>query len=114
MGKNGPEMRDDIPSDALIFNHLQTAGILQNQYSNDFFSRKLSDIPNSINSTFATAVGGISNNDESSNITIQPGAIVLEIQQLNDQYDIDELYNDITDRVYSIAAKASSRGINRR
>lgn len=114
IGRNGPEMRNDVPNDALIFNHLQTAGILKNQYSNDFFSRKLSDIPNSINSTFATAVGGISNNDESSNITIQPGAIVLEVQQLNDQYDIDKLYNDITDRVYSIASKASGRGVSRR
>ena len=114
MGKNGPEMRNDIPNDALIFNHLQTAGILQGQYSSDFFSRKLSDIPNQLNDSYNSAISGITNNSDSSNLTIEPGAVVVQVQQLNDRYDIDELYNDITDRIYAIASQSSGRGVSRR
>ena len=114
MGKNGPEMRNDIPSDALIFNHLQTAGILSGQYSNDFFSRKLSDIPNQLNASHTSALSSINSSDESSILNIEPGAVVVQVSQLNDKYDVNELYNDITDRIYSIASQSSGRGVRRR
>ena len=114
MGKNGPEMRNDIPSDALIFNHLQTAGILSGQYSNDFFSRKLSDIPSQLNASHNSALSSISSSDESSILNIEPGAVVVQVSQLNDKYDVNELYNDITDRIYSIASQSSGRGVRRR
>ena len=114
LGKNGPEMRYDIPNDALIFNHLQTAGILSGQYSDDFFSRKLSDIPNQLNASHTSALSNISSSDESSILNIEPGAVVVQVSQLNDKYDVNELYNDITDRIYSIASQSSGRGVRRR
>ena len=77
----------------------------------DAFNSFASNLGASIRSSIANIVN---NTTENRGINIESGAIVLQVQQLNDQYDIDELYNDITNKVYSIAARASGRGVNRR
>ena len=51
---------------------------------------------------------------QSSNITVAPGAVVLNVAKLNDSYDIEELSNDIMNRMVNIASKATNRGVNRR
>ena len=65
----------------------------------------------SIQSSIASVIKD-SNNVNAFNI--QPGAVVLQIAELNDKYDVDELFNDVADRLYSIAAKSSGRSVSRR
>jgi len=77
----------------------------------DAFNSFASNLGASIRSSIANI---INNTTENRGINIESGAIVLQVQQLNDQYDVDELYNDITNKIYSIAARASGRGVNRR
>ena len=52
--------------------------------------------------------------DSSKTITISPNAINISVGQLANSYDVDDLSNDIMNRIASIAAKASGRGVNRR
>lgn len=56
----------------------------------------------------------ISSSMQSQAISIAPGAVVVHVDELANGYDVDELYNDITEKLYSIASKSSSRGVNRR
>ena len=67
-----------------------------------------------LGSSVRAAVSNITKNTDNSNFTIAPGAVQLQISQLNDKYDVDDLFDDIADRLYSIAAKASGRGVSRR
>ena len=67
-----------------------------------------------LGSSVREAVSNITKNTDNSNFTIASGAIQLNISQLNDSYDVDELFNDVADRLYSIASKSSGRGVNRR
>ena len=52
--------------------------------------------------------------DSSRTITISPNAINISVGQLADSYDVEDLSNDIMNRIASIASKASGRGVNRR
>ena len=65
-----------------------------------------------LNSTIKTIT-----NIEGSNVssfTIAPGAVVLNVAKLNNSYDVEDLSNDIMNRMAVIASKASGRGVNRR
>lgn len=53
-------------------------------------------------------------NSTNSSITIAPGAVVINVDQLADSYDVDALSADIMNRMVSIASKATNRGVNRR
>ena len=60
------------------------------------------------------AVTNISNKSESNSYTIAPGAVVIQVEQLNDAYDIDTLSADIMNRMYTIGNKSTNRGVSRR
>ena len=61
------------------------------------------------------AINSIVNNNLSTNeINISNGAIQISVGKLNDKYDIEDVSNDIMNRIVSIASKASNRGVNRR
>lgn len=47
-------------------------------------------------------------------INVNPGAVVIQVEQLNDKYDIDSVATDVFNKITSIASKATSRGVNRR
>ena len=53
-------------------------------------------------------------NNNEYNVSIAPGAVVIQVEQLNDAYDIEEISNDVMNRMTAIAAKATNRGVNRR
>ena len=53
-------------------------------------------------------------NNNEYNVSIAPGAVVIQVEQLNDAYDIEEISNDVMNRMAAIAAKATNRGVNRR
>lgn len=46
--------------------------------------------------------------------TISPGAVVIQVDKLNDSYDVEQLSNDVMNRMVQIASKATNRGVNRR
>lgn len=50
----------------------------------------------------------------SSSWTISPGAVVINVDSLNDSYDVEQLSNDVMNRMVQIASKATNRGVNRR
>ena len=60
------------------------------------------------------AVTNISNKTESNSYTIAPGAVVIQVEQLNDAYDVDTLSADIMNRMYAIGNKSTNRGVSRR
>ena len=66
-----------------------------------------------LNSTIKSIVK-IDNKTESNTYTIAPGAVVIQVEQLNDAYDIDTLSTDVMNRIYAISNKSTNRGINRR
>ena len=66
-----------------------------------------------LNSTIQ-AVTNISNKTESNSYTIAPGAVVIQVEQLNDAYDVDTLSADIMNRMYAIGNKSTNRGVSRR
>lgn len=47
-------------------------------------------------------------------VNVNPGAVVIQVEQLNDKYDIDSVATDVFNKITSIASKATSRGVNRR
>lgn len=49
-----------------------------------------------------------------SSISIAPGAIVINVDELNNAYDINDVSNDIMTRITSIASKATNTGVARR
>ena len=54
------------------------------------------------------------NTKEINNFTVAPGAVTIQVAQLNDSYDVEELSKDIMNRMVSIASKTTNRGVNRR
>ena len=64
--------------------------------------------------SYIKAVTNISNKTESNSYTIAPGAVVIQVEQLNDAYDIDTLSADIMNRMYAIGNKSTNRGVSRR
>ena len=53
-------------------------------------------------------------NSNNQNISIAPGAVVIQVEQLADSYDIDEVSRDVMNRMVTIANKATNRGVSRR
>ena len=56
----------------------------------------------------------VNNNSLNNEINISKGAIQITVGNLNDKYDIEDVSNDIMNRIVSIASKATNRGVNRR
>lgn len=56
----------------------------------------------------------VNNNSSNNEINISKGAIQITVGNLNDKYDIEDVSNDIMNRIVSIASKATNRGVNRR
>ncbi len=54
------------------------------------------------------------NNVQSSSFTVAPGAVTIQVAQLNDSYDVEELSKDVMNRMVAIASKSTNRGVNRR
>lgn len=50
----------------------------------------------------------------SSSVVIEPGAIQITVDELNDVYDINDVSNDIMNRITNIASKATNTGVSRR
>lgn len=73
-----------------------------------------SDMQNTLRSLVSNPISEINSPNNQTNINVSQGAIQINIDQLNDEYDIEQISNDIMSRMYDIAAKASSRGVNRR
>lgn len=57
------------------------------------------------------SMGGFGGNSE---LNINPGAVVINVDKLDDKYDVDELATDVFNKLSSIAAKATNRGVSRR
>jgi len=53
-------------------------------------------------------------NDAASSVVVNPGAVVIQVDQLNDKYDVDDLATDVFNKITTIASKATNRGVNRR
>ena len=56
----------------------------------------------------------VNNNSLNNEINISKGAIQITVGNLNDKYDIEDVSNDIMNRIVSIASKTTNRGVNRR
>ena len=65
-------------------------------------------------STIDGTVSGINSEANNSSINIQPGAVVIQVEELANNYDVEKLSNDVMNRMTAIAAKATNRGVNRR
>ena len=77
----------------------------------------LSSLQNSLlkfQSTIDGTVSGITSEANNSSINIQPGAVVIQVEELANNYDVEKLSNDVMNRMTAIAAKATNRGVNRR
>lgn len=57
------------------------------------------------------SMGSFGGNSE---LNINPGAVVINVDKLDDKYDVDELATDVFNKLSSIAAKATNRGVSRR
>lgn len=95
-------------------NRILEEGLAMNAGRSDKLREMFSNFAENLGASVRASISNITNRANSSAITIQPGAVQLNIEQLNDKYDVDELFNDVADRLYSIAARASGRGVNRR
>ena len=95
-------------------NKILEEGLAMNAGRSDRLQQMLSNFAENISASVRASISNIINRTNTSDIIIQPGAVQLNISQLNDSYDVDELFNDVADRLYSIAARASNRGIRRR
>lgn len=82
------------------------------------FTERNPDFVDVLKAHYDALAGDVSGRDYSTlqnkTINIAEGAIQIAVEKLNDKYDIEDISNDIMDRMYSIAAKASSRGVSRR
>lgn len=69
-----------------------------------------------LGANLATALRGVFNNTTNTekSISVSPGAVVINVDHLNNSYDVDDVANDVMDKMYDIAAKATNRGVNRR
>ena len=54
------------------------------------------------------------NNSKNYDISIAPGAVVINVDELANSYDVEQLSADIMNRMATIASKATNRGVNRR
>ena len=99
-----------------VFTADETSALMELVKNYRYLSKNpLSGLLSSIKTSYGDVFRNIAtNNNPSDRINIESGAVVLQVQQLNDKYDVDELFNDVTDRLYSIAARASGRGVSRR
>ena len=95
-------------------NRILEEGLAMNAGRSDRLRDLLTEFASNIGSSVRDAVSYITKNTNTSAITIAPGDVQLNIEQLNDSYDVDELFNDVADRLYSIASRASGRGVSRR
>lgn len=95
-------------------NKILEEGLAMNAGRSDKLREMFSNFAENLGASVRASISNITNRTSSSAITIQPGAVQLNIEQLNDKYDVDELFNDVADRLYSIASKASGRGVSRR
>lgn len=77
----------------------------------------LENIKNTLQTLEASIQGTVSSGNalaSNSSIVINPGAVVIEVAELSDSYDVESLSNDVMNRLTAIAAKATSRSVNRR
>lgn len=76
----------------------------------------LEDVRSSLQALQSTikSITNIANNSETSSITIAPGAVVIEVAELADSYDVDTLSADVMNRIVNIANKRTTRSVNRR
>lgn len=63
-----------------------------------------------------STIHSITNNNttQTSSFTVAPGAVTIQVAQLNDSYDVEELSKDVMNRMVAIASKSTNRGVNRR
>ena len=64
--------------------------------------------------TSIQSLGTINNKTETNYYTIDSGAVVIQVQELSNAYDVDSLSEDIMARIYDIGKKSTSRSVNRR
>jgi len=95
-------------------NRILEEGLAMNAGRGNSLKEAFSSFASMLDSTIKGTITSITNKEQNSSIVIEPGAVVLNVEQLNDAYDIDELYNDITDRLQQIASRSSGRGVSRR
>ena len=97
-----------------ILNANQTRGLEQLVS----FTQKNPDFVNVLKAHYDSFAGNLASQNyttsNSNSINISDGAIQISVAKLNDSYDIEDISNDIMDRMYSIAAKSSSRSVFRR
>ena len=97
-----------------ILNAKQTRGLEQLVS----FTQKNPDFVNVLKAHYDSFAGNLASQNyttsNSNSINISDGAIQISVAKLNDSYDIEDISNDIMDRMYSIAAKSSSRSVSRR
>ena len=75
----------------------------------------LDGIRTTLNKLDATIKSIINNNkNETTSFTVAPGAVTIQVAQLNDSYDVEELSKDVMNRMVAIASKSTNRGVNRR
>ena len=74
----------------------------------------LSSLRSAIGDLIHMANSIVNNNSLNNEINISKGAIQITVSNLNDKYDIEDVSNDIMNRIVSIASKASNRGVTRR
>lgn len=97
-----------------ILNAAQTAGLEQLVK----FTMRNPDFVDVLKAHYDLLAGNIAsqsyNTSNAQSIQIAEGAIQVNVAKLNDAYDINDISNDIMDRMYAIAAKSSSRSVKRR
>lgn len=97
-----------------ILNAAQTAGLEQLVK----FTMRNPDFVDVLKAHYDSLAGNIAsqsyNTSNAQSIQIAEGAIQVNVAKLNDAYDINDISNDIMDRMYAIAAKSSSRSVKRR
>lgn len=97
-----------------VLNAKQTRGM--EQLIN--FTQRNPDFVGILKKHYDSLAGSISSQnygtDSTKAITIAEGAIQIAVEKLNDKYDIEDISNDIMDRMYAIAAKSSNRSVSRR
>ena len=97
-----------------VLNAAQTAGLEQLVK----FTMRNPDFVDVLKAHYDSLAGNIAsqnyNTSNAQNIQIAEGAIQVNVAKLNDSYDINDISNDIMDRMYAIAAKSSSRSVKRR
>ena len=75
----------------------------------------LDGIRTTLNKLDATIKSIVNNNkNETTSFTVAPGAVTIQVAQLNDSYDVEELSKDVMNRMVAIASKSTNRGVNRR